>query len=121
MPAPDPGTTAAAARPTVPWHCVENKCNVKVDPSNPFYDKVVKTHLKTHIPSGTDSGGKKDRGDWGAMEKWPVNTYPVGSMMSANFDRFMKLVSVILEDYVGDERNSSKVKNKVLQKWRPSV
>ena len=34
----------------------------------------------------------------------------------ANFNGFVELVNVILDDYGNDERNSSKVKSKVLQK-----
>ena len=76
--------------------------------------------MKMHLPPGTDSGGKKDCckdfGDWGAMEKWPAKTYPAGSLTTADFDGFEELINVILNEYDDDERNSSKVKYKVLQK-----
>ena len=80
-------TTKAVAPPVpakMPWPCKEKGCKFSADPADPFFEKVVETHLRTHILPGSDSGGKKDRrkdhGDWGAMEKWPADTYPAGSL-----------------------------------------
>ena len=117
--------TAAATLANKPvWHCVEEKCKVKVDPKNFFstalFEDIVRNHVKMHLPPGTDGGGKKDRrkdfGDWGAMEKWPAETYPAGSLTTADFDGFEELIKVIINEYDDDERNSTGVKFKVLQK-----
>ena len=100
------------------WKCVEPTCKVQIKEVDvgEWYKEMVRTHLATHVPAGSDKSRRKDLADWTAMEKWPADRYPLGQMSTAEFNDFEKLISVILNEVSADERNSTRTKHKVLNK-----